>query len=78
MAQQNNSQNNSKKKQNQTSTADSSNTHVRGKDLRAQMIESAEYGEEFRASHQGSDVIESQVTSNIKPDSGRPKESSRK
>ena len=59
-------------------SSDNTKSHVRGTDLRNQMIQSAEYGEDFRAKHQGSDVLESQVTSNLKPDSGRPKENSRK
>jgi len=30
--------------------------HARGKNLRAKIIQSEEYGEDFRATHQGQDV----------------------
>ncbi len=45
----------SKKVQN-TQNREKPVTQDRGKNLRAKIIQSAEYGEDFRASHQGQDV----------------------
>jgi hypothetical protein len=62
----------------QNKSNQNSNSQVRGKDLRSKMIDSAEYGEQYRSDHQGQDVVENEVTKDIKTGSERPNENSRK